>query len=169
METVNEEIWKDVVGYEDIYQVSNCGNIKRVETQHIKKLRLNQGYFNIMLYTHSKWKMCKVHRIVANAFILNPNNYPCVNHKDECKTNNHVDNLEWCDDKYNSNYGTRNQRIADANGIPVVQKTLDGEFVHIYKSRIQAQRDTGISNTSIGSCINGKARSSGGYLWESIN
>lgn len=108
-----EEIWKDVVGYEGIYKVSNLGNVKslhwrnsfdeRIMTPHL----LGRGYYFVNLRNKSKGKSKLVHRLVAQAFIPNPNNYPCVNHKDENKLNNCVDNLEWCSYLYNNTYGKR--------------------------------------------------------------
>lgn len=109
------EVWKSVVGYEGLYSVSNFGRIKNSRTNHIlKPQRLSKGYQGVTLYKNNKRKTQKVHRVVAIAFIPNPTNLPSINHKDEDKTNNHVDNLEWCDAKYNNTYGTFAQRISKA-------------------------------------------------------
>lgn len=120
-----EEFWKDIKGYEGFYQVSNLGRVKslakyqkgnggsifwRKETI-LKPANSGRGYLMVVLIKNKKRKSYILHRLVADAFIPNPYNLPQVNHKDENKTNNVVSNLEWCDNKYNSNYGTRNIRI----------------------------------------------------------
>lgn len=108
------EIWKDVVGYEGLYEVSNLGHIKSLWFNKEKLLTPinSKGYYKVHLYKNGKLKDYSIHQIVAKAFIPNPNNYPGINHKDEVKTNNHADNLEWCNDAYNAVYGTRRERIA---------------------------------------------------------
>lgn len=105
-----KEIWKDIKGYEGAYQVSNLGNVKSLKTNknlYYTKSGRNREYLKVLLVRNSKRKMVSIHRLVAEHFISNPNNYPCVNHKDECKNNNVWTNLEWCDEKYNANYGTK--------------------------------------------------------------
>ena len=116
---MNEE-WRDIRGYEGKYQVSNLGRIKSLKDSHgnyrekILKFKLEvSGYLQVHLYLENKVKAFKIHRLVAEAFIPNPNNLPEVNHKDENKENNRVDNLEWCDRKYNINYGTRTQKASE--------------------------------------------------------
>lgn len=105
-----KEVWKDIKGYEGLYQVSNLGNIKSLRTNknlYYTKSGRNKDYLRVLLVKNKKRKMFAIHRIVAEHFISNPNNYPCVNHKDECKSNNVWTNLEWCSEKYNANYGTK--------------------------------------------------------------
>lgn len=122
------EKWKDIKGYEGLYQVSNLGNVKRLQHEdfrcrqgyRIMKERpltpfLNHnGYLLVRLQKNNIPKTWRVHRLVALAFLENPFNYTDVNHKDEVKTNNSVDNLEWCTRKYNNNYGTKRERIRKA-------------------------------------------------------
>lgn len=104
------ENWK-IVKCNDAYEVSNLGNIRNIKTKKLKKPYLNEkGYLILSLWKNCKPKSCRVHRLVAEAFLPNPNNLPQVNHKDENKTNNNVENLEWCDNEYNNNYGTINER-----------------------------------------------------------
>lgn len=119
------EVWKDVMGYEQYYEVSNQGRIKsksrvvhgtndwEMEGRILRQADSGR-YMQVYLSVNGKGKSKSVHRIVAEAFIPNPDNLPQVNHKDENRYNNHVDNLEWCTHKYNVNYGTRNQRISKA-------------------------------------------------------
>ena len=120
-----EEQWKPIIGYEGLYEVSNFGNVrsldrivKRWKGYSTKKGKIiipfyesKKGYYQVTLIKDGKKKHYRVHRLVASAFLENPFNYTDVNHKDENKTNNHVDNLEWCTRKYNNNYGTKPERI----------------------------------------------------------
>ena len=118
-----------------------------------------------------KMKSFTVHRLVSLAFIPNPDNLPEVNHKDECKTNNNVSNLEWCSKSYNINYGTRNERCGEKNlnrkdqSRPVKQFTKDGRFITDYPSIAEAERQTGFDQTAISKCCNGKQKSAYGYIW----
>ena len=119
------EIWKDIEGYEGLYQVSNLGRVKSLKVSKIKSERIRKsyqqssGYISIVLCKNGKVTNHKIHRLVANAFIDNPDNLPEVNHMDEDKTNNCVDNLEWCDSSYNKNYGTRTEKFIRSRGTPV--------------------------------------------------
>lgn len=106
------EIWKDVPNYEGIYQASNLGRIKQSQYNHILKPILHNRYYCVGLSKDGKVKQYRLHRLIAETFIPNPDNLPQVNHKDENKLNNNVDNLEWCDSKYNNNYGTKGARIS---------------------------------------------------------
>lgn len=118
-----EEIWRPVVGYEGLYEVSNTGRVRSLDrydsNNHFLKGRIlklcadKDGYLNVGLSLGNKVKKYKVHRLVAEAFIPNPYNLPQVNHRDEDKTNNRVENLEMCNAKYNSNYGSRKDRVRD--------------------------------------------------------
>ena len=114
-----KETWKDIEGYEGLYQVSNLGKVKSLnynKTSESKLLKLQKnsnGYTRVVLYKNRKPKVCLVHRLVAQAFIPNPNNLPQINHKDEDKANNSVDNLEWCTYLYNNTYGTAIERATE--------------------------------------------------------
>lgn len=116
-----EEVWKDIPGYEGLYQVSNTGEVKSLnyrgsgETKLLKQSTNKKGYKRVVLCKNRKKKNHCVHRLVAIAFIPNPDNLPIVNHIDECKSNNMVSNLEWCTLVYNNTYGTRNERISKSS------------------------------------------------------
>ena len=121
-----KEIWKDIKGYESIYQVSNLGRVKSVARKVIKKNYVSfkkerilkqqtdrYGYKKVILQRNYQIKTFSIHRLVADTFLENPYNLPQINHKDENKENNCVLNLEYCDSKYNNNYGTRNKRVSE--------------------------------------------------------
>lgn len=166
-----EEKWKNIVGYEGLYQISNLGNIKSLnykntDEEKILKTKKNRGgYLLVGLYKNGKQKYYTVHRLVAEAFIPNPNNLPQVNHKDEDKTNNRVENLEWCSPQYNINYGNRNEKMAKSRSIPILQFNLDGEFIKKWESGTQVQKDLGFDNSSITKCCKGKLKSIYGFIW----
>lgn len=104
------EEWRDIKGYEGLYQVSSLGRVKHIKFNRIKRASTSRYKMHILSKKGVK-KGYPLHRLVAEAFIPNPNNYPCVNHKDENPLNNTVNNLEWCTYSYNINYGTRNDRV----------------------------------------------------------
>lgn len=113
-----DEVWKDIEGYEGLYQVSNLGRVRSLNYNHTGEIKLlkqdisHNGYKRAMLYKDGKMKRYLVHRLVAMTFISNPDDLPIVNHKDENKTNNNVNNLEWCTYKYNNNYGTKKEKLS---------------------------------------------------------
>ena len=170
-----EEVWKDIEGYEGLYQVSNKGNVKSLKNNKTKKEKILKhsivkGYLQVILCKDKTIKGFKIHRLVSQAFIENPNNYPCVNHKDECSTNNSVENLEWCTQKYNINFGTRNERTSEKlinrndKSKQVYQYTKDGKLIAVWKSTRECQRN-GFNHGSVSSCCNGKLKTHKGYIW----
>ena len=164
-----EEIWCPVKNYESLYEVSDQGRVKSLKfgkERILKQGRMPNGYLLVCLYNNGEKKSCKVHRLVAQTFIPNPDNLPEVNHKDENKENNSVQNLEWCDRKYNQNYGTGIQRMAEKKSKQVLQFTKSGEFVREWKSAMDVQRTIGYFNNSISNCCNGKLKSAYGYIWK---
>lgn len=175
-----KEVWKDIQGYEGKYQVSNLGNVKSLNYNRTKKERIltpgkkTNGYLYVTLSKNGITKNFYVHKLVAYTFIENPENLPEVNHIDEDKTNNCVSNLEFCDRKYNINYGTRNERMLKTLKLikskfapkEVLQFTKDGKFVNEYPSTKEAKRNTGIYQSNIVSCCNGRRNTAGGYIWK---
>ena len=179
------EIWRDIKGYEGLYQVSNEGRVKSLErrvpngrgyTRIVKECIMKQcldskGYSQVQLHNDTTKSTKKVHRLVAEAFIDNPDNLPEVNHKDECKTSNVVENLEWCDTKYNINYGTHNERVAKSltNGVtskPIIQYDLGGNFIQEYPSMHEAARCLGLKQGGISMCCRGIAKTAYGFVWK---
>lgn len=166
-----EEIWKDIPEYEGLYQVSNLGRIKSLQNYrgkgNILKQRIKKGYYTIGLRKNAKRKWYLTHRLVAQAFIPNPNNLPQINHIDENKLNNNVDNLEWCTVKYNNTYGTRIERVMKSNKLKkeVVQCDLNGNIIGVFESIASASRKTKTDITGISNCINKKSKTANKYIW----
>ena len=175
------EIWKPILETDGKYEISNLGNIRTVDRyakvcgggmrfikgEMRKPIVCSNGYLELQASVNGKRIIFMVHRLVAQYFIPNPNDYPEVNHKDENPQNNHVDNLEWCTPKYNCNYGTRNQRCMEKVIKKAVnQYTLDGEFVAHYEMIKDAERKYGIDSSQIIRVCKGKNRTAGGYLWK---
>ena len=161
----NNEIWKDILGYEGLYQVSNLGRVKSLKygKEKILKPRKNtKGYLSIKLYKNGLKKTYYVHRLTAQTFIPNPNDLTEINHKDEDKENNRVENLEWCDRKYNNNYGTRTVKCSKL----VLQFTKTGEFVNEWKSTMDVERNLGYDHSKISACCNGKRKSAYNFIWK---
>ena len=169
-----EEIWKNIEGL-DNYQISSYGRIRSLGDKYhkpriLKPSKTKNGYLQITLTSKHIHKY--IHRLVAEAFIENPDNLQEVNHKDEDKTNNRVENLEWCTRSYNYNYGSRITRISEKKrGVyntkkskPVAQYDLDGNLIAIYPSGMEARRN-GFNNAHISMCCNGLIKTVGGYIW----
>ena len=160
-----EEIWCPIKGYEGIYEVSDQGRVRSLKfgkERILKQGRNPEGYLLVCLCKNGEHKAYKVHRLVAQTFIPNPDNLPQVNHKDENKENNSVHNLEWCTNKYNSNYGTRNQRISKS----VLQYTKSGVFVREWKSATDVKRNLGYSSCDISSCCTGRYKTAYNFIWK---
>lgn len=174
-----KEIFKDIEGYEGLYQISNFGRVKSLgngnsnnsKERILKPAKNNNGYLCVELSKQGKRKMHLVHRLVAQAFIENHNNLPQVNHKNQIKTDNQVGNLEFCTAAYNCNYGTHNQRVAESNtNHPNKSKqVLCLETGIIYPSTKEVQRQTGFSQGNISECCNGKRKTCGGFHWQYVS
>ena len=161
-----QEIWRDIKNYEGLYQVSNKGNVRSIKFNRILNMKLslnNKGYYIIKFRKKGKQVAYLVHRLVAKAFIPNPNKYPCINHKDENPQNNNVNNLEWCTYKQNNNYGKHNENLRKTKSImPIICVELNKEFI----SQHEASRKLKINQTSIWQCLHGNYKTAGGYHWK---
>lgn len=173
-----DEIWKPVAGFEGLYEVSNTGRVKSLKRLHTKERILSQwlnhrGYARVTLWKENRQTKHSVHRLVADAFIPNPYGKPQVNHKDENKQNNAVENLEWCTQLENHNCGTINARISRSltnnpkKSKPVCAFDDDGNLIHTFPSIYEACRQMGVTAASITSCIKGRNRMKHccGYVW----
>lgn len=178
---MDNEIWKPVVGYEGAYEVSNLGRVRSVtrvrcaaygSTAVVKGTELairentNNKYLLVRLNMGGQCRHKLVHRLVAEAFIPNPNNLPQINHKDENPHNNRVENLEWCDRYYNNHYGTGKLRAAMTRGFSVIQMDMDGNEIARYWSAREAARAIGKSQAAISRACTGAYKQAYGYLWK---
>ena len=161
------EVWKPIKGYEGIYEVSSYGRVRSLEhsislrnqhgeyvrklSERIIKQKRNRkdGYFNVTLCKRAEHSTAYVHRLVAQAFIPNPDNLPQVNHKDEDKTNNRVDNLEWCSAQYNTNYGTGHERMTEPRRVKVAMVDEQGNIIRKFESIKEASEQTGEARLTI--------------------
>ena len=173
----NTEEWRVIKDYPN-YMVSSFGRVKNVKfakERILKQVITNDGYLRVGLYKTQKQTACSVHRLVAQSFIPNPDNLPQVNHKNEIKTDNRVENLEWCTNKYNVNYGTRNLHASLNNRNnpkqkckPVNQYTINNEFLKEWPSLREIERQLGFKRQNIKSCCNHKPNNKTSYVfhWE---
>lgn len=187
-----KEIWKDIRGYEGRYQVSNLGNVKSLNYNnlgHERNLKLKKnpcGYFIVHLYGETKDEYKTVHRLVAECFLKNENNFPQINHKDENKLNNNFDNLEWCDNRYNTIYSIKkhperykgngkykrkcNGRLGLRKSYKqtrkVLQKDINGKIIGEYENPREVSIQKGYNQWSITQCCNGKRKTAYGCKWE---
>ena len=165
------EVWKDIQGYEGIYQVSSLGKVR--SAKGLKSQRNNgRGYLQVELWKHNKGKAFYVHRLVANAFLKNERNFPTVNHKDGNKKNNCVNNLEWCTYSYNNihalKHGLRHSNRNNAHMSKRVEALKDGRVVYSFPSMREAERQLHMSNGSVSKAII-KGWKFNGYEWRLVN
>lgn len=184
---MQDEIWKDIPGYEGLYQVSNLGRVRSLDkivyctnqygtkATRLRKSKIfslakqNNGYLIATINRKTK----KVHRLVAMTFIPNPDNLPQVNHKDGNKENNNVDNLEWCDQIYNMKHAVKNnlfhKYFGKDNWQSIAVECYKENYSKIYYSIREAERETKIKHQSIIRCCKGKQLTAGGYQWRYVN
>ena len=170
-----KEEWKPVKGYEGLYEVSNMGRVKSLNYRHTGKEKILEGYDNshgylyANLYKDGKRKQCRINRLVAQAFISNPDNLPCINHKDENKYNNCMDNLEWCSHSYNLTYNGRakkvGKKLAEKLSKPVFSVDKETGLIMYWESTREAERCTGIPHQNIIQCCQDKRKSAGNHIW----
>lgn len=165
---MENEVWKIMKEHSN-YEVSNLGKIKNKTTGRIRKTSINnKGYEQFIVYIDKKPKTFYVHRVVANNFLENFNNLPEVNHKDENKLNNCVDNLEWCDGCYNLHYGTRIERIISKKKpffIKIVQKDRNKNIIKVWENINEIVCNTNYHRSNIYKCCQGKLKTAYGYIW----
>ena len=152
----------DITGYDGLYAITDDGKVWSYRKNKFLKPFLARGYSKVRLYTNDANKQFLIHRLVAEAFLPNPQNLPQINHKDENKLNNSVDNLEWCDAKYNINYGEHNKNVARSHCKKVYCIELDKVFESAKSAAIQLN----LSDSNIAKCCKGKYKTTGGYHWE---
>lgn len=169
---MEKEIWKDIVGFEG-YQVSSLGRVRSFKgTIRVLSPNKSSRYCQVTLFREGERHYRKIHRLVAEAFIPNPNNLPFVNHKNEDKTDNRVENLEWCDAKYNNNYGCRIMRMASSlsgKDIPLKYRAIEqidfnGNIVRTYEA-IKQVVEHGYNQSTICNCCKGRTKTAYGFYW----
>ena len=172
-----EEIWKETPEF-NRYKFSCNGEVwdKQKQRNVYEKYYDETGNYGIitLMDNNGEWVTLRLHRLIAKIFIPNPDNLPCVNHRDENKHNNSVENLEWCTHDYNNNYGTHNERVGDSNrngklSKQVAQYSLDGNLIKIWPSTMEIRRQLGFSQGNIASYCRGERKTAYGFIWKYLD
>ena len=160
------EIWRDIIGYEGLYKVSTMGRVKNLRSGKIlKPWKTKNGYLQVGLWKNGKQKHFLVHRLVAQAFLNPVAGKDFINHLNEVKTDNHYSNLEWCTQKENCNWGSRNERAAKAKSKAVVGiNPGTGKVVVEFPSTMEAGRN-GFDYSAVARCCRGEKKTYKGYIW----
>jgi len=166
----NIENWKDIAGYEGIFQISNHGAVNSCKRNGtlggiLKGHYTDLGYHRYLLSKNGIKKSFFAHRLVADAFIPNPKNLPFINHKDEISSHNWADNLEWCTAKYNTNYGNGIQKRSNSRYKKVYQFDNKRNLIKTWNSGTEIQQTSGMLQSKIGEVANGKRKTAYGFLW----
>lgn len=164
------EIWKSIKGYENLYEVSNIGNVRNKKNKVLKVKNINSnGYYRVELWKKNKKRNVLIHRLVAETFIPNLNNLPCINHIDMNRKNNCVSNLEWCTQKMNMKFASLfSDNFKQRNKI-IIQYDLNGNYLNEYKNINQASEINKINKGNICSCCKNIRKQAGGYIWRYKN
>lgn len=164
-----KEVFKDIAGYEGLYQVSNLGRVKSLGNDKSRKEKIlrpgirGNGYLLVILWKNGKRKNYLVHRLVSETFLDNPDNLPCVNHRDENKQNNCVSNLEFCTYQYNNTFNDKHRKKAKKVGC-----YKDGKLIKVYDAIIDVEKD-GFYQGTVVKCCKGRYKSTGGFQWKYID
>lgn len=167
-----KEEWQDIAGYEGLYQVSNLGRVKSLNYGRTGKEKIlspgnNWGYQMVSLYKNGIRKQFKIHRLVAETFIPNPDNFSQINHRDENRKNNRVNNLEWCSVQYNLTYNNRHikatRKLAKKIGC-----FKDGKLIKVYDA-VRDVKKAGFHDGNVCSALKGRRKSAGGYHWQYLD
>lgn len=165
-----EEIWKDVDGFEGLYLISTYGRVKSLITDKILKPVISSNkYFQVFLRKDGKTYNFLIHRLMCMNFIPNPNSLPQVNHIDYNRSNNRLDNLEWCTSRYNNEYSGTFEKGTESTRKKVIQSTKSGEIINSFESSVAAGRETGLNSSSIRNCCLGLLKTYKGFIWRYVN
>lgn len=172
------EIWKDIVGYEGLYQISNFGMVKSLVRDKIMKLKVDDGYNRISLRKNSGYKIFPVHRLIAVAFIPNPKNKTYINHLNGIKNDNRIENLEWCTASENRRHALDVLKVRVGkpgigrfgkyhhNSKKILQFDINNNLIREWECTMEIERKLGIKRKNISNCINGMSRVSAGFMWK---